>query len=95
MVPSDSAYGEGAHLSFEDISVDCIENPQVLKSENQSFQDWPISHGGWCICGADKLQLLPSGRCAGIHGNERAQARSTVYIQWQEATHTGKIRSQS
>jgi len=39
MVPSDSAYGEGAHLSFEDISVDCIENPQVLKSENQSFQD--------------------------------------------------------
>ena len=30
-VPTDTGFDEGAHLTFNDISVDCIENPQVIR----------------------------------------------------------------
>ena len=29
-MPSDTAYDLGAHLNFEDVSVDTIKNPQSL-----------------------------------------------------------------
>ena len=30
-VPSETVFDEGAHLTFEDVTVDCITNPQMLK----------------------------------------------------------------
>ena len=73
---------KGHTLSFEDISVDCIENPQVVKVRIEASKTDQFCMGvNVYVCGADKLQPLPSGCRAGVHGNERTQARSTVYIQ--------------
>ena len=29
-IPSVTSYDEGAHLSFNDVAVDCIHNPRIL-----------------------------------------------------------------
>ena len=30
-IPSDSSYDKGAHLSYDDVAVDCIYSPWILK----------------------------------------------------------------
>ena len=58
-VPSDSAYDEGAHLSFEDISVDCIENPQVLKVRIKASKTDPFRMGVDVYVGRTNCSLCP------------------------------------
>ena len=41
-IPSDSAFDEGAHLGFNDVTVDCLCHPQILRVcfKNGCLQSW-------------------------------------------------------
>ena len=44
-MPSDIVYNPGAHLNFEDVSVDSIKNPQSLKVRIKASKTDPFRVG--------------------------------------------------
>ena len=41
-VPSESAFDEGAYLTFKDMRVDCIEKPRLLRVKLKSSKTDPF-----------------------------------------------------
>ena len=44
-VPTESSFDEGAHLTFDDVTVDCISNPQMLKVKIKASKTDPFRLG--------------------------------------------------
>lgn len=44
-MPTESGYDEGAHLSFHNVSVDDLSNPQVLQVRLKAFKTDPFRSG--------------------------------------------------
>ena len=58
-VPSESAYDEGAHLNFRDISVDSFANPQVLQVAIKRSKTDPFRTGVMIYIGRTNCELCP------------------------------------
>ena len=58
-VPSNTAYDEGAHLSFSDIAVDSLDNPQLLKVRVKSSKTDPFRVGIDIYIGRTDCDLCP------------------------------------
>ena len=58
-VPSNTAYDEGAHLSFPDVSVDSLDNPQLLKVRVKSSKTDPFRVGVDIYIGRTNCSLCP------------------------------------
>jgi len=58
-VPSDTAYDEGAHLSFSDVMVDSFNNPQVLKVRIKASKTDPFRLGVDVFLGRTQKLLCP------------------------------------
>lgn len=60
-VPSDNGFDEGAHLSPNDISVDSIRDPQVLKVHIKASKTDPFRKGMDIFVGRTNKALCPVG----------------------------------
>ena len=58
-MPSESAYDEGAHLNFHDISVDSFTNPQVLQVAIKRSKTDPFHVGVTIYIGRTNCELCP------------------------------------
>ena len=58
-VPSSTAYDEGAHLSFPDLSVDSLDEPQLLKVKVKSSKTDPFRVGVDIYIGRTGCSLCP------------------------------------
>ena len=58
-VPTDTDFDEGAHLTFNDISVDCIENPQVIRVRIKASKTDPFRVGADIFMGETDNDLCP------------------------------------
>ena len=58
-IPSDSQYDESAHLSFIDVSVDSLCNPQVLKLQLKASKTDPFRQGIDTFVGRTGNELCP------------------------------------
>ena len=58
-VPSEGGYIEGAHLSFQDISVDSLTNPQVLQVHLKASKTDPFRIGVDVFVGRTNCKLRP------------------------------------
>lgn len=58
-VPTESGFDEGAHLSFKDVTVDCISNPQMLKVRIKASKTDPFRLGVDIFVGRTGTVLCP------------------------------------
>ena len=58
-VPADAGFDEGAHLTFNDISVDCTENPQVIRVRIKASKTDPFRVGTDIFMGRTDNDLCP------------------------------------
>lgn len=58
-IPSDSAFDEGAHLGFSDVTVDCLRNPQVIKVHLKASKTDPFRVGINIFIGRADNRLCP------------------------------------
>jgi hypothetical protein len=58
-VPTETSYDEGAHLSFTDVTVDCIRNPQMLKVRIKASKTDPFRIGVDIFVGKTGNVLCP------------------------------------
>lgn len=58
-VPAESKFDEGAHLTFRDVSVDCIKNPQILKVKLKASKTDPFRVGVEVFIGRTGNALCP------------------------------------
>ena len=58
-VPSDTAYDEGVHLNFSDVSVDSYTNPQVIKVRIKASKTDPFRLGVDVFLGRTQKSLCP------------------------------------
>ncbi len=58
-VPSETTYDEGAYLNFEDVTVDCLENPQLLKVRIKASKTDPFRMGVEVFVGRTNCRLCP------------------------------------
>ena len=95
-VPSDNSYDEGAHLNFNDVSVDSMEKPSSLRIRIKASKTDPFRQGVDIFMGRTGNELCPcSCGDTGIYGSERAWSRSTVQIPRWKTPYSSKICGQS
>ena len=58
-VPTDAGFDEGVHLTFNDISVDCTENPQVIRVQIKASKTDPFRVGADIFIGRTDNDLCP------------------------------------
>lgn len=58
-VPSNTAYDDGAHLSFQDVTVDSLDNPQLLKVRVKASKTDPFRVGVDIYIGRTNCPLCP------------------------------------
>ena len=58
-VPTDAGFDEGVHLAFNDISVDCTENPQVICVRIKASKTDPFRVGADIFIGRTDNDLCP------------------------------------
>ena len=58
-VPTDAGFDEGVHLTFNDISVDCTENPQVIRVRIKASKTDPFRVGADIFIGRTDNDLCP------------------------------------
>ena len=58
-VPSEGGYDEGAHLSFQDVSVDDLRNPQMLQVRIKASKTDPFRSGVDVFVGRTNGSLCP------------------------------------
>ena len=58
-IPSESSYDKSAHLSFEDVSVDSFQNPQVLRIRLKASKTDPFRLGVDIFVGRTGNELCP------------------------------------
>jgi hypothetical protein len=58
-VPGESSFDEGAHLTFQDVTVDSTSNPQVLKVRLKSSKTDPFRAGIDVFVGRTSNSLCP------------------------------------
>lgn len=58
-VPTDADFNEGAHFTFNDISVDCTENPQVIRVRIKTSKTNPFRVGADIFIGRTDNDLCP------------------------------------
>ena len=58
-IPSDSSYDKGAHLNYEDIAVDRLHCPRVLKVRLKASKSNPFRMGVDIFVGKTGNQLCP------------------------------------
>ena len=56
---SDSSFDEGAHLSFHDVAVDCLSNPQILRMHLKASKTDPFQVGINIFIGKTDNSLCP------------------------------------
>ena len=59
MVPSQTAFEQGAHLSFEDVAVDSWETPRLLRVKLKASKTDPFRAGVDVFIGATGNSLCP------------------------------------
>ena len=67
-VPTDTGFDEGAHLTFNDISVDCIENPQVIRVRIKASKTDPFRVGADIFMGRTDNDLCPVAAVLAFRG---------------------------
>ena len=58
-VPTDAGFDEGVHLTFNDLSVDCTENPQVIRVRIKASKTDPFRVGADIFIGRTDNDLCP------------------------------------
>jgi hypothetical protein len=58
-IPSASSYDEGAHLSFNDVAVDCMHNPRLLRVRLKASKTDPFRVGVNVYVGRTENTLCP------------------------------------
>ena len=58
-MPSDSVFDEGAHLTFNDISVDSTDKPQVIRIRIKASKTDPFRVGANIFVGRTDNDLCP------------------------------------
>lgn len=58
-VPSESGYDKGAHLNFEDVTVDDLANPQVLQVRIKASKTDPFRTGVEVFVGRTRCSMCP------------------------------------
>ena len=72
-IPTASAYDEGAHLSFDDVAVDCVHDPHILRvhlkaSKTDPFRvgvNVPVGRTGNPLCPVTVLHYNYGGKSSG------------------------------
>lgn len=58
-IPSASSYDEGAHLSFKDVAVDCVQAPRILRVHLKASKTDPFRVGVHIYVGRTENSLCP------------------------------------
>ena len=58
-VPTETAFDDGAHLTFDDVTVDCTRNPQLLKVKLKASKTDPFREGIDVFIGRTNNTLCP------------------------------------
>ena len=87
-VPSDSAFDPAAHLTFDDVKVDNITNPTLLKIRLKASKTDPFRNGIDIVVGkTNKKQTMSAHSCTGIPGCTREWPRVSVQIPGRKTPH--------
>ena len=78
-VPSEEGFDEGAHLSFRDITVDSLENPQVLQVRLKASKTDPFRAGVEVFVGRTGCKLCPVEAVLS-YMTKRGQASGPLFI---------------
>lgn len=82
-VPSEIGYDEGAHLSFQDVSVDSLADPQVMRVRLKASKTDPFRTGVDVFVGRTGCTLCPVAAVL-IHDKEGSCPRATFHLlQWE------------
>lgn len=92
MVLSVESYSAQQHLSFRDIAVDSVQNPQLNKFFHHYgliLKNGPVRFRARCIFGLHRLWAVASNGSISVSGSSRGWPRPSVLpVQWQ--TFNGK-----
>ena len=58
-IPSDHGYDEGAHLSFADVAVDCLQDPKIVKIKIKASKTDPFRLGVDIFIGRTNDSICP------------------------------------
>ena len=58
-LPAESAFDPNTHLSFKDVSIDCIENPKIVKLNLKASKTDPFRKGVEVVLGKTDNELCP------------------------------------
>ena len=58
-IPTESGFDEGAHLTFNDVTVDCMDNPKMLKVRIKASKTDPFRLGVDIFVGRTGNTLCP------------------------------------
>ena len=91
-VPSEAGFDPGAHLSFSDIAVDSLENPQMLQVRLTASKTDPFRSGGKHLRQQDGRFSLPSGCSLKFHDIEERKCRPILQVPGWPPTNEGTVR---